>query len=80
MSEGRLYICVGPVYRVSVTCLTLSGGDVPVDVPRVHCTGVMVRLKGGGAQDSQKLLASYGLTVVTRWNPGEAVKQVGRHI
>lgn len=53
---------------------------MPVDVPRVHCTGVMVRLKGGGAQDSQKLLASYGLTVVTRWNPGEAVKQVGRHI
>lgn len=34
-----------------------------MDVPRV--TDVMVRLKNGGAEDSRRLLASYGLTVMT---------------
>lgn len=34
MSEDQPCICGGPVYRVSVTCLTLPG-EMAVDVPRV---------------------------------------------
>ena len=48
--------------------------------PELHCAGVRVRLKDGGAEPSERLLASYELTVLTRGSPGETVEQVCRHI
>lgn len=39
-----------------------------------------MRLKVRRAEPSERLLASYGLTVLTRGSPGETVGQVCRHI